>query len=265
MTTKGDANQTVDSVHLQPSQVIGLGRLLVRWVGLPLIWIQQGKWLNLGFFLMSLWIGVLLVMRDTDDAPPSDDAAEAVDDPDAEAGGLDGLEPSYTKALEPPPASALTFPAVAAAHPGPPRHHRQRRGLGTVDPHHECGVRGDYQEHHQHVVGAQLQLHDRDEQPRPVLVLETRRGRGRRDRRRQLWQRAHRRLHARRGPSRLWVRWSTRLRTCGVTATNAAAPGNNLSCIYTRLAPACATPGPAVYSEIIWFKTTTTTGGKLIG
>ena len=26
-----------------------------------------------------------------------------------------------------------------------------------------------------------------------------------------------------------------------------------------------ATPGPTAYSEIIWFKTTSTTGGKLIG
>ncbi len=51
----------------------------------------------------------------------------------------------------------------------------------------------------------------------------------------------------------------------GVTAGNAGAPGTNPSCIYTAGGTGMPTPGPTSYSEIIWFKTTSTTGGKLIG
>ncbi len=51
-----------------------------------------------------------------------------------------------------------------------------------------------------------------------------------------------------------------------VTATNAAATGNNVSCVY---APAAANypvgSSPTVYSLITWFKTNTVKGGKLIG
>jgi Concanavalin A-like lectin/glucanases superfamily len=50
-----------------------------------------------------------------------------------------------------------------------------------------------------------------------------------------------------------------------VTATNAAAPAANTSCIYTTSATGMATPGPMTYSEVVWFKTTSTAGGKLIG
>jgi hypothetical protein len=38
-----------------------------------------------------------------------------------------------------------------------------------------------------------------------------------------------------------------------------------VSCIYTAGGTGMAAPGPATYSEIIWFKTTSTKGGKLIG
>ena len=50
-----------------------------------------------------------------------------------------------------------------------------------------------------------------------------------------------------------------------VKATNAAAPAANTSCVYTTGTTGMAVPGPMTYSEVIWFKTTSTTGGKLIG
>jgi hypothetical protein len=46
---------------------------------------------------------------------------------------------------------------------------------------------------------------------------------------------------------------------------NAAAPAASTSCVYTTSTTGMATPGPMTYSEVIWFKTTSTTGGKLIG
>jgi hypothetical protein len=50
-----------------------------------------------------------------------------------------------------------------------------------------------------------------------------------------------------------------------VTPTNAATTGTNRSCVYTTSNVGIATPGPQIYSEIVWFKTVSTTGGKLIG
>ncbi|HEY5051380.1 MAG TPA: S26 family signal peptidase, partial [Acidothermaceae bacterium] len=60
LTTKGDANQSVDSVHVKVSAVVGLGRLLVRYVGLPLIWVQKGQWLKFALLLASIWFAALL-------------------------------------------------------------------------------------------------------------------------------------------------------------------------------------------------------------
>ncbi len=45
MTTKGDANPTADPVPVHVDQVRGIGRLLVRWAGLPLIWAMTGQFL----------------------------------------------------------------------------------------------------------------------------------------------------------------------------------------------------------------------------
>jgi hypothetical protein len=50
-----------------------------------------------------------------------------------------------------------------------------------------------------------------------------------------------------------------------VTATDAATPQKSPSCIYTTSTTGMAVPGPQVYTEIVWFKTTSTTGGKLVG
>ena len=41
-TTKGDANADPDSVALSPEQVIGQGRLLVPFIGLPSVWLGHG-------------------------------------------------------------------------------------------------------------------------------------------------------------------------------------------------------------------------------
>jgi hypothetical protein len=47
--------------------------------------------------------------------------------------------------------------------------------------------------------------------------------------------------------------------------TNAAGRAANTSCVYTTSATGMPVPGPMSYTEVIWFKTTSTTGGKLIG
>ncbi|HEY7469880.1 MAG TPA: signal peptidase I [Acidimicrobiia bacterium] len=47
LITKGDANPTNDSVPVPPEAVTGLGRVLVRFVGLPVVWLRAGDYLPL--------------------------------------------------------------------------------------------------------------------------------------------------------------------------------------------------------------------------
>lgn len=58
LTTKGDANPTNDSTPVHPDEVIGLGRILVRYIGLPVVWAKEGHWapvfLHLGLLIASI-------------------------------------------------------------------------------------------------------------------------------------------------------------------------------------------------------------------
>jgi signal peptidase I len=47
LTTKGDANPTVDNVPVPPDAVTGMGRLLVQFVGLPVVWVRTANWMPL--------------------------------------------------------------------------------------------------------------------------------------------------------------------------------------------------------------------------
>lgn len=41
--TKGDANPTPDTDRVEPSQVVGVGQLVVPVVGIPVVWVQEGN------------------------------------------------------------------------------------------------------------------------------------------------------------------------------------------------------------------------------
>ncbi len=58
LVTKGDANPTVDSAPVPPETVTGLGRLLVQFVGLPVVWARTSNWAPLLFHL-ALLIGAM--------------------------------------------------------------------------------------------------------------------------------------------------------------------------------------------------------------
>ncbi|MGH8913394.1 MAG: signal peptidase I [Acidimicrobiia bacterium] len=47
LTTKGDANPTADSAPVPAESVTGLGRVLVQFVGLPVVWARAGNWVPL--------------------------------------------------------------------------------------------------------------------------------------------------------------------------------------------------------------------------
>jgi signal peptidase len=87
LVTKGDANVTADPVHLQLAEVRGLGRLLVRFSGLPLIWVQTGQWLWLLLFLASVLLAAIVVSRDQadDDEDEREEGESDDDDPGARA------------------------------------------------------------------------------------------------------------------------------------------------------------------------------------
>lgn len=54
--TQGDANPNPDSTPLSPEHVVGVGRLRIPLIGLPLLWFQTGAWVPLG-----AWIGVTIL------------------------------------------------------------------------------------------------------------------------------------------------------------------------------------------------------------
>ena len=264
LTTKGDANQTVDSVHLQPSQVIGLGRLLVRWVGLPLIWVQEGAWVQLGLFAASLWIGALLVMRDVDPEPTEADPT----DPDG-TDGADGTptQPSRLsrrgsrRAAHAKPAAgigaaarafgrrasivlagslALLLPTSQAAMSATTKNNSNTWSVPNYNYTTETNNLGPY---------LYWKL---DDAAASTTAIDTS-GNGRTGTYNSTWTK------------QIVGPLVDQAANLAVTPTNAGAQGANVSCIYTTAAAGIATPGPAVYSEIIWFKTVSTTGGKLIG
>jgi signal peptidase I len=89
LTTKGDANPTADSDPVPISAVRGMGRLMVRWVGLPLIWLSTAQWLKLALFLVSLLMAAYAVASDQDEEDEDDldgdreaDETESPDVPD---------------------------------------------------------------------------------------------------------------------------------------------------------------------------------------
>lgn len=52
-TTAGDANALTDHLPLPRENITARAFLLVPWVGLPVVWVSEGRWLFLG-----LWMGV---------------------------------------------------------------------------------------------------------------------------------------------------------------------------------------------------------------
>ena len=89
MVTKGDANVTPDPAPLPLKNVKGIGRLLVRWIGLPLIWVQHGQWLKLALLVGSLWLAAFLVVRDQDEPVAEDNSDDDSDDDLDDDGGDD--------------------------------------------------------------------------------------------------------------------------------------------------------------------------------
>lgn len=76
-TTQGDANPDPDSTPVPVSTVLGVGRVVVPFIGLPLVWAQTAQWWKLALFALaltgSIWARANL-LRDSDDSGDGIDA-----------------------------------------------------------------------------------------------------------------------------------------------------------------------------------------------
>jgi signal peptidase I len=324
LTTKGDANQSVDSVHVKLSGVIGLGRLLVRYVGLPLIWVQKGEWIKFALLIASIWFAALLVMRDRDDesAPPEESGPDAggaeVRDPfeppqqykgperRAQPRGANGRFLPKPRLDPDAGASAVVAVAVAAVTPAskvvaertrtsPARATLVRlRQFRPAPRFYATSTFGRFAtklaRRTAYVGVASLALllptakaafsattfNTADKWVVPTYNYTTETV--------NLGPYLYWKLDDTTGTTAADTSGNARTGTYNSTWTksqvgalvdqtpnvaameaNATAPAASTSCVYTTSATGMAAPGPMTYSEVIWFKTTSTKGGKLIG
>jgi hypothetical protein len=290
-----------------------LGRLLVRFVGLPLIWAQKGEWIKFALLASTIWFAALLVMRDvdvlvnepTDPDEPSDPPAPPDPGPDPNAARDAEEDATADKASIPQPRSetgrfapkpradlesqseAVGLQQSARARLARLRHVRRsndRRSPFTLFAG-KLARRSAYAvvlslalvlpTAHAAFSATTLNTADSWVVPTYNYTTETNNlgpylywklddaaasttaadtsGNGRTGTYNSTWTKSQ---------VGALVDQATNL---AVKAANAAAPAANTSCIYTTSATGMATPGPMTYSEVIWFKTTSTTGGKLIG
>jgi signal peptidase I len=60
-TTKGDANGSVDPAPVRPESIRGVGRAVVPYVGLPSVWLSEGRWLPLALTAAGIAAAVWFV------------------------------------------------------------------------------------------------------------------------------------------------------------------------------------------------------------
>jgi hypothetical protein len=102
LVTRGDANAADDSTPVALSAVHGIGTLRVPWVALPVVWLRGGQWLFLGLVAggLVLLLAVATSGRDrvfAEDGPPDGPGPDAdgptddrADDPAAGPAGVSG-------------------------------------------------------------------------------------------------------------------------------------------------------------------------------
>lgn len=81
LVTRGDANNADDSTPVALSAVHGIGTLRVPWIASPIVWLREGQWLFLGLVaaVLALIVVVATSSRDygfSDDEPPEAGADE---------------------------------------------------------------------------------------------------------------------------------------------------------------------------------------------
>ncbi len=135
LTTKGDANPTADSSPVPRADVIGLGRVLVMFAGLPWVWFHTGQWTPLLAFLLSLLLAAAAVAADRPElgSTESRSRADAADSPNGDEGDRDA--DGIGEADE----GADVAPSSTSPQPEPepepePVNHKRRRAAALLPP-----------------------------------------------------------------------------------------------------------------------------------
>ncbi|WP_110239786.1 signal peptidase I [Nocardioides gilvus] len=68
--TQGDANTTPDTTPIVAEDITGRGILLVPYIGLPIVWMQSGQWVLLGIWLSLTVAAFFLAARNIEGEPP---------------------------------------------------------------------------------------------------------------------------------------------------------------------------------------------------
>jgi signal peptidase I len=268
LQSQGDANPTPDSASVQVSEVRGLGRLVVRYAGLPVVWLETGQWTWLALFLLSLVLAAWSVSRDHEDEP------------------ADGEDPPGGELVPLPTRSSDGGSAVQAAASEPP-HQLSRRDTTTTRTTRTWGTspwsRWSWRLSLTAVVGLALVL-----PPASAAFSATTRSPG------NSWAIANWSYSSSVTALSPWLYWRLD-ETTGTTAADTSGNGrtgtyNTSAAAFTRgIVGALTTDSPNLavtlngttacvnttstttmtaptqLTEVVWFKTTTTNGGKLLG
>ena len=63
LVTKGDANLQADTTHVPTADFVGLPRLRTPWIGLPTLWLHQGRESPFGYLALALTMACVLASR----------------------------------------------------------------------------------------------------------------------------------------------------------------------------------------------------------
>ncbi len=113
--TRGDANPTADSTPVSRESVTGVARLRVPLIGLPVVWLREGHFLQLGLATLALVATVQLLtgVKNSlvdDDTPPGETSA-AGPDPEQDPGeGTSDVTPAEDTAEDTPVPSEVPEP-----------------------------------------------------------------------------------------------------------------------------------------------------------
>ncbi|HEY0239479.1 MAG TPA: LamG-like jellyroll fold domain-containing protein [Friedmanniella sp.] len=119
LVTRGDANPEDDSTPISLGAVVGIGTLRVPWIALPIVWLRTGQWLYLALVALGLGLGLAVAASSRDhgfgDEDPPDDARSEEGAPDETPPERHGTGPGRSLSGFLPRATALLCAGLLAA------------------------------------------------------------------------------------------------------------------------------------------------------